>query len=203
MCESSRRAVSSDGNSVLLRRSVIFAAMLLELRPEGLMRRREEGCRRMTRAETRRRRGGGTFRHCHRVARRWSRSSGKGQWGRSRIFYIWCLVVWGRSPTGVLSPASHVAGELRSRGTSKRWDRLGLVPVPPETFSLELHAFVMATHDGQPQQRHPLALGPPCWAGPPDKSFGGGAPGRTVGRRGEGDPHVRDARADQFGDEGL
>ena len=43
-----------------MRRSVIFADMLLEWRPEGRARRREEGCRRMTRAETRRRRGGGT-----------------------------------------------------------------------------------------------------------------------------------------------
>jgi len=40
--ECSRRAVSSDGKSVLLRLSVIFAAMLLELRPEGLTRRRED-----------------------------------------------------------------------------------------------------------------------------------------------------------------
>ncbi len=42
VCERWRKAVSSDGNSVLLRLSVIFAAILAGLRRKGLTRRRED-----------------------------------------------------------------------------------------------------------------------------------------------------------------
>ena len=42
VCERWRKAVSSDGNSLPLRPSVIFAAILPGLRPKGLTRRRED-----------------------------------------------------------------------------------------------------------------------------------------------------------------